>query len=175
MEAHYLLHQSEQSWWTLGAAFLGSTYTRSKDYNWRPSLELHSRHKIFGEAHKNWALNFSFLPSLEIKRASQNNLAHVLEWRAGIIHQVTSWLAITPMASLVLEKGETLSRYSGAWSSQHRGVEANSMRTVFPLELMIEAQAHRQWALQLNIRHFSLGYVAGYRSTPVFLSLLHFF
>ncbi len=169
-EARYLVAFDESQWVSLGLALLGSVKSREKGFNWRPALTVTAR-KRFSDS---FAIEETLFIHSEIKRSLKNSFGRTIGLDTAFIFQITSAIALKPVVTVMQEVGENQARYLGAVPRDALGEASQAASRIrFPLGLNAYWSLSRQFEIVVEMQYFSLGYEAGYRGLPVYLSLVH--
>jgi hypothetical protein len=165
-----LLFSDEGKWFSMEAALFGSNYSRSRDYNWRPSISVGWKQHISN----GFGYETKFLFQGEVKRSENEPFSRTLSLQAGAFVQLTPWLGLNPSVYIWNETGEVRTQYLGDIPLSLYGMEASNTHWRFPLSMGIVARFDSQSELQAEVRYYRLGYEPGYTEFPIFLTLVHY-
>lgn len=171
LQIRYLWISDDHSWLTSEFALFGTNYSRSRDYNWRPSLSFDWKKSL--SSSMSYALGFLF--QAEVKRGANESWARTLALTLGWQFQALSWLAIEPGLSVWNEVGEVRTFYLGEVPSSLSGPEAQNTHWRFPLSLALTARFSAVSELRVEARYYRLGYEESYTEVPIFLTLAYYF
>lgn len=170
LQVRYQIFDSESQWLATEFALLGTTYSRDRNYNWRPSLQLDHRYRLG----PHFALDSQLLFQFDIRRTSDNPVNFILGLKLLPKVQLTSNWMIGAGFSVWRETGETPGPYLGAMPSDVNGPTALGSRWRLPLEFETRWQFRPQWEIHLKSQIFTVGYPPGYFGWPMYLTLWHY-
>jgi hypothetical protein len=170
LQLRYLLFSDSEQWITTEVALFGSNYSRSRDYNWRPSVSIGWKKNLGG----GFGYEAKFLFQGEMKRSQDEPFSRTLSLQTGGFLQVTPWLGLNPSVFIWNEYGEVRTQYLGEVPTTLSGPEALKTHWRFPLNLGIVARLASNFELQAEVRYYRLGYEADYTEVPIFLTLIHY-
>ncbi len=171
LDFQYLLWEAPEPtrWVTVGASLLGSPYSREKNFDWRPSVELQARTLLS----QSFALDGSLLSQFEIKRASSARTSRTLGLRLGPLLQIEQRLSLLVSAWVLNEAGTTRARYLGELPPASQDPRSQA-RWRFPLEFQIQFNPSARWSLIATGQLHRLGYESGYTGSATYFSFVHY-
>jgi hypothetical protein len=165
-----LAGDGRDEWVAAEVSVLGALFTRDREFDWRPAVELMARKRVAPD----WALEAGLLGQFEVRRVRQENYGLTAGLRAGAHWQASRAFWVRPSLWLWLERGETRASYLGRVPDSYKGGAVLPPRLRMPIQLELGVSVHRQWDVSLRMAFFSVGYDAGYFSAPGYLSVTHF-
>lgn len=170
LEARYLIYSDDVQWIVADATLLGPVKAREKDFVWRPGMNSTWRRRLSDFL----ALEEKISYQAEIKRSAKNNFGRTIGLENGLLFQLHPKFSIKPSLTAMNEEGETKAWYLGSIpDSAHGDAALLNSRWRFPLGLNMSVTLSRQFELALEMQYLRLGYEPGFRSLPIFLSLIH--
>jgi hypothetical protein len=170
LQIRYLLFSNDYQWISTEVALFGLNYSRSQDYNWRPSASLGWKRKISDALGYETKLFYQG----EVKRGDDEPYSRTISLQIGGFIQITSWLGINPSISIWNESGAVRSQYLGEIPMSLKGEEAKNTHWRFPLNLSLVARFSASSEIQAEIRYYRFGFESTYTEIPIFLTFVHY-
>jgi hypothetical protein len=170
LQIRYLFWKDQEQWLFTEVALFGSNYSRSRDYNWRPSALLGWKRKLA----QDFAFESKLLYQAEVKRGSDEPFSRTISLESGVYFQLTPWLGLHPAFSIWNESGAVRTQYLGEIPPSLQGDEAKNTHWRFPIHLGMVARFADNMELQTEVRYYRIGFDADYTEVPIFFTLAYY-